>query len=69
MPPITDLPRKELKNSKVAFKVLEENLGEIYDPKGDGNCGYYAMFEAFEFLGKDQDGKKLFTYKQTYSVA
>ncbi len=69
MPRITDLPRKELNNSKVAFKVLKENLGEIYDPKGDGNCGYYAMFDAFELLGQDRAGKKLFSYKQQYSVA
>ncbi len=69
MPSITDLPRKELRNSKVAFKVLGENLGEIVNPKGDGNCGYYAMFEAFTFLGKAQDGKKLHTYLQKYSIA
>ncbi len=53
MPSITDLPIQELKKADVAFKVLRENLGEIHDPKGDGNCGYYAIFEAFTFLGKD----------------
>ncbi len=52
MPSITDLPIQELRNADVAFKVLEENLGEIHNPKGDGNCGYYAIFEAFAFLGK-----------------
>ncbi len=36
---------------------------------GDCNCGYYAMFAAFEFLGKDRDGKKLYTYKKTYAIA
>ncbi len=69
MPSITDLPRKELRNSEVAFKVLGENLGEIVNPDGDGNCGYYAMFEAFTFLGKARDGKKLHTYSQKYSIA
>ena len=53
MPSITDLPQQELRNSKVAFKVLQENLGEIAKVDGDGNCGYYATFEAFTFLGKD----------------
>ncbi len=66
---ITNLPREGLRNSEVAFKVLEENLGEICDQDGDGNCGYYAIFEAFSFLGKDLAGKKLFTYKHKYSVA
>ncbi len=69
MPSITDLPIQELRNADVAFKVLEENLGEIFNPNGDGNCGYYAIFEAFTFLGKDRAGKKLYTYAQKYSVA
>ena len=69
MPSITDLPRQELRNSKVAFKVLEENLGDIVNPNGDGNCAYYAIFEAFTFLGKDRGGKKLHTYQQRYSIA
>ncbi len=69
MPIITDLPIQELRNADVAFKVLEENLGENYDPEGDGNCGYYDIFEAFKFLGKDQAGKKLYTYAQKYAIA
>ncbi len=56
---ITDLFSWELWNSGVAFKGLPENLGEIYDQKGDGNCGHYAIFEAFSFLGKDLAGKNL----------
>ncbi len=50
---ITYLPSQELTNADVTFKALEENLGEIYNPDGDGNCGYYTIFEAFAFLGKD----------------
>ncbi len=69
MPSITDLPQQELRNPKVAFKVLGENLGEIKEVDRDGNCGYYAIFTSFEFLGKDQDGKKLYTYQQKYTVA
>ncbi len=69
MPSITNLPRKEFRNSEVAFKVLEQSLGEIYDPDGDGNCRYYAIFETFSFLGKDLAGKQLYTYLQKYSVA
>ncbi len=65
MPSITDLPSQELRNPKVAFKVLGENLGEIAEVDGDGNGWYYAIFEAFQFLGKDQVGKKLYTYKQS----
>ncbi len=69
MPSITDLPRVELKNPTVAFKVLGENLGQIAKVGGDCNCRYYAIFEAFEFLEKDRAGKKLFTYKQKYPIA
>ncbi len=57
MPSITDLLIHELRNANVAFKVLEANLGEIYDPEGDGNCGYYVIFEAFTFLGKTKLGR------------
>ncbi len=53
MPSITGLPIQELRNCDVAFKVLEENLGEINEPNRDGHCGYDAIFEAFAFLGKD----------------
>ncbi len=38
-------------------------------PDGDGNYGYYAIFEAFKYLGKDLDGKKHFTFKQRYLIA
>ncbi len=65
MPSITDLPSQELRNPKVAFKVLEENSGDIANVGGDANCRYYGIFEAFQFLGKDQVGKKLYTYKQS----
>ncbi len=66
MPSITDLLSQELRNPEVVFKVLGENSGKI---NRDGNCGYYAIFEAFEFLGKDSNGKKLFTYKKKYLIA
>ncbi len=69
MPSIANLPGKELRKSESAFQVLEENLGTIEKVDGDGNCRYYAMFKAFEFLEKDRNGKKLYTYKQKYSVA
>ncbi len=36
---------------------------------GDGDCRYYAIFEAFKLLGKDLAGKKLYTYQKLYSVA
>ncbi len=49
MPSITDLPKEELRNPTAAFKVLEENLGEIVNPDGDGNYGYYSIFEALSF--------------------
>ncbi len=29
-------------------------MGKIEKLDGVGNCGYYAIFEAFKFLGKDQ---------------
>ncbi len=47
MPSISDLPSQELRNPKVAFKFLEENLGEIAKVGRDGDCGYYAIFESF----------------------
>ncbi len=40
MPSITDQPIQELRKRDVAFKVLKENLGDIFNPEGDGNCGY-----------------------------
>ncbi len=66
MPSITEFHREQLRNSEVAFKVLDENWGKINDPVRDGNCGYYAIFEAFLFWGKDLAGKKLFTYQQKF---
>ncbi len=69
MPSIIDLPIQELRNADVAFKVLEENSGEIFNPEGDGNCGYYVGFEAFAVLGKDRAGKKLYTYQPKYFIA
>ncbi len=69
MPSIIDLPLEELRNREVAFKVLKENLRKIEKVDGDGNFGYYAMFLAFEFLEKDQNDKKQYTYKKKYSVA
>ena len=56
MPSITDLPVSEFKYKSVAFKFLEENLGELFNPKGDGNCGYYALFEALKVLGTNLVG-------------
>ncbi len=53
MPSITDLPSQELRNPEVSFKVLGENSGEIAKVDRDGYCGYYAIFESFEFLKKD----------------
>ncbi len=52
MPSITDLPIQELKKADVAFKVLEENLGEIYNPDDDGICRYYAIFEDLNIFGE-----------------
>ncbi len=49
IPPIPE----ELRNLTVAFKILEDNLEELVIPGGDGNFGYYALFEAFDFLKKD----------------
>ncbi len=43
----------------VALKVFKDNFGKIHDPTGDGNCGYYALFKSFKFLGKNLMGKKL----------
>ncbi len=53
MSSITDLPSQEIRNPEIAFKVLGENFREIVKVDGDGNCKYYAIFEAFDFLGKD----------------
>ena len=58
MPSITDLPVAEFKDKSVAFKVLEEKLGEIHDPNGDGNCGYYALFQALKVLERNLAGQK-----------
>ncbi len=59
MPTLTDLPQKELRNFDVALKVFQENFGKIHNPTGDGNCGYYVLFKAFKFLGRNLMGKKL----------
>ncbi len=69
MPSITYLPSQELRSHQVAFTVLGENLGDIAKVDGDGNCRYYAIFKSFEFLVKDQAGKKLYTYQQRYPIA
>ncbi len=61
MPSLTDLLQKELRNIDVALKVFGENFGKIHDRKGDGNCGYYTLFQAFKFMGKNLMGKKLQT--------
>ncbi len=47
MPSLTELPQKELQNIDVAIKVFEDKFGKIHNPDGDGNCGYYALFQAF----------------------
>ena len=59
MPSLTDIPQKELQNIDVAKKVFEDNFGKIHDPEGDGNCGYYALFKAFKFLGKNLMNRKI----------
>ncbi len=69
MPSLTDLPEKELQNIDVALKVVEDNFGKIHDPKGDGNCGYYALFKAFKFMGKNLAGKKLIYCAQNPKTA
>ncbi len=69
MSSITNLPREELRNPTVAFKILVENLEEMKNPDGDGNSKYYETFKAFKFLGKDLAGKKHYAYQQEYSVA
>ncbi len=53
MPSITKLPGEKLRKPEVAFRVFEENLGEMKNPDKDGNCRYYVIFEAFNFLGND----------------
>ncbi len=53
MPSITDLPSWESRDPEVAFKTLEENLGEMAEVGGEDNCGYYTVFEAFSFIGKE----------------
>ncbi len=52
---MTDLSQEELRNFDVAIKVFGDNFGinKIHDPDDDGNCGYYALFKAFKFLGKN----------------
>ncbi len=69
MPSITDTPVAEFQTKSAAFKVLEKNLGEIYDPKQDGNCGYYCLFEALKLLKKYLEGKKLYGYATNKSTA
>ncbi len=49
MPSITDLPNWDFRNPEVAFKLFEEILREIAEVGGDGNYGYCAIFEAFNF--------------------
>ena len=68
MPSLSDLPQKELRNIEVALKIFEENFGEIHDPDSDGNCGYYALFKAFKYLGKNLMGKKLLTVLKTQKL-
>ncbi len=53
MPSLTDLPQKELRTFDVALKIFGDNFGKIHSPNGDGNCGYYVLFKAFKFLGKN----------------
>ncbi len=61
MPSITNLPREKL-FSYSCIQSFWREFGRDEDPNGDDNCRYYAIFEAFEFLGKDLDGKKLFIW-------
>ncbi len=69
MPSITDLPVAEFKDKSVAFKFLEEKLGEIINPKGDGNCGYYALFLALQHLNSNLISEKLYVYAANKSTA
>ncbi len=68
IPSIADLTSQELRNPTVTFKVLRENLQKIAKVDGDGNYGYYAIFESFEFMGKDRADKKQYSYKQKYPI-
>ena len=63
MPSLTNLPQKEIRNIDVAIKIFEDNFGvdKIHDPDGDGNCGYYVLFKAFKFMGKNLMGRKIAT--------
>ncbi len=47
MPSLSDLPWEEFRKYHVVLKIFEDNFGEIHDPDVDGNCGYYALFQAF----------------------
>ena len=52
MPSLTDLPIEELKKEGAALQVIADQLGEIKDNKGEGNCGYYAVAIGFKHLKK-----------------
>ncbi len=59
MPSISDPSGEELSKIDVVLKILEDNFGKIHNPAGDGNCGYYALFHAFKFMGKNLKKRKL----------
>ncbi len=52
--------KRNLEIQMLSSKFLRTILAvKNHIPTGDGNCGYYALFNAFKFLGKNLMGKKL----------
>ena len=71
MPSLTDLPIEELKKEGAALQVIADQLGEIKDNKGEGNCGYYAVAIGLKHLKKNLAGNTIpkSTYTQNKKAA
>ncbi len=71
MPSLMDLPIEELKKEGAALQVIADQLGEIKDNKGEGNCGYYAVAIGLKHLKKNLAGKTIpkSTYTQNKKAA
>ena len=59
MPSLKDLPIEEFKKEGAALQVIADQLGEIKDNKGEGNCGYYAVAIGLKHLKKNLTGKTI----------